>query len=128
MERQDILDAIRRLQDEREDAREEYSDLLKDIIADASRKLANISASAPSMGAHGAQGAVPQLNQAPDMTSGFEIDDEFSDGAGSPAMSYTTPQGSTTTFVAATPVANPYEKDLSGFGDVDDSVDFDDID
>ena len=35
-----VIDAIRKLQDDREDAREEYADLLKDIISDASRKLA----------------------------------------------------------------------------------------
>lgn len=35
-DRQDVIDAIRKLQDDREDAREEYADLLKDIISDAS--------------------------------------------------------------------------------------------
>ena len=57
------------------------------------------------------------------MTSEFEID-EF---VASP-MDYTTPQAAETVVAAATPVASAYEKDLSGFGDADDSFEFEEID
>ena len=79
-----------------------------------------------SAAAHGALSR--SENPAPDMTAGFDIVEDDITVEASPAMSYTTPQGGSTTFVPATPVAAPYEKDLSGFCDVDDSVDFDEID
>lgn len=41
-EKQEVLDAIKKLEDDREDARDEYQDLLKDFISDATRKLAEI--------------------------------------------------------------------------------------
>lgn len=125
-DRQDVIDAIRKLQDDREDAREEYSDLLRDIIADASRKLASIGgdlAAAPATAARAAAPvAQPEVRPA-EVTSEFEID-EF---VASP-MDYTTPQAAETVVAAATPVASAYEKDLSGFGDADDSFEFEEID
>ena len=125
-DRQDVIDAIRKLQDDREDAREEYSDLLRDIIADASRKLASIGgdlAAAPATTARAAAPvAQPEVRPA-EVTSEFEID-EF---VASP-MDYTTPQAAETVVAAATPVASAYEKDLSGFGDADDSFEFEEID
>ncbi len=118
-ERQDVIDAIRKLQDDRELARDEYSDLLKDIIADASRKLASIG---------GAIGTSPRPMvyddmMAADTTSEFEIDEYVEQ-----APVYAAPQTPKTVVAAATPVASPYEKDLSGFGDVDDVIDFEEID
>ena len=41
-DRQDVLDAIRKLEDDREDTREEYADLLRDFIDDATRKLLDL--------------------------------------------------------------------------------------
>ena len=41
-EKQKVLDAIKKLEDDREDAREDYQELLTDFIADATRKLAEI--------------------------------------------------------------------------------------
>ena len=40
-ERQKVLDAIKKLEDDREDVREDYRDLLTDFIGDATRKLAD---------------------------------------------------------------------------------------
>ncbi|MCI8468238.1 MAG: DivIVA domain-containing protein [Eggerthellaceae bacterium] len=127
-DRQDVVDSIRKLQDDREDAREEYSDLLRDIIADASRKLASIGgdlAATPGavpVAATASPVVQPEVISA-DVTSEFEID-EF---VASP-MDYTTPQATETVVAAATPVASAYEKDLSGFGDADDSFEFEEID
>ena len=126
-DRQDVIDAIRKLQDDREDAREEYSDLLRDIIADASRKLASIGGDLAMPAAASASRAASPVVQpevvSAEVTSEFEID-EF---VASP-MDYTTPQASETVVAAATPVASAYEKDLSGFGDADDSFEFEEID
>lgn len=114
-DRQDVVDAIRKLQDDREDAREAYADLLKDIISDASRKLADIGAQAPRTLSSG-------YDAAADLTGDFDIDEYVSPRA------YTAPQAAgASTAVAATPVASAYEKDLSGFGDAD-GFEFEEID
>ena len=46
-ERQKVLDAIKKLEDDREDVREDYRDLLTDFIGDATRKLAEIGGEMP---------------------------------------------------------------------------------
>ena len=109
-DRQDVIDAIRKLQDDREDAREEYADLLKDIISDASRKLADIGANVPAA----ATALDGEYDVVPGLTGNFEIDEYVAPSA------YVTPQAPAAVVAAATPVASPYEKDLSGFGDADD--------
>ena len=116
-EAQDVIDAIRKLQDDREDAREEYADLLKDIIADASRKLADIGANVPAA----ATALDGEYDVVPGLTGNFEIDEYVAPSA------YVTPQAPAAVVAAATPVASPYEKDLSGFGDADD-FEFEEID
>ena len=123
-DRQDVVDAIRKLQDDREDAREEYADLLKDIIADASRKLADIGANVPAAAAV----ADGEYDVAAGLTGNFEIDEYVA------PSSYVTPAAPAVpaaaagiAVAAATPVASPYEKDLSGFGDADD-FEFEEID
>ena len=105
-DRQDVIDAIRKLQDDREDAREEYADLLKDIISDASRKLADIGANVPAA----ATALDGEYDVVPGLTGNFEIDEYVAPSA------YVTPQAPAAVVAAATPVASPYEKDLSGFG------------
>ncbi len=124
-DRQDVIDAIRKLQDDREDAREEYADLLKDIISDASRKLADIGANVPAAAAAAGDG---EYDVAAGLTGNFEIDEYVA------PSSYVTPAAPAApaaaagiAVAAATPVASPYEKDLSGFGDADD-FEFEEID
>ena len=46
-DRQKVMDAIKKLEEDREEAREEYRDLLSDYITDATRKLAEIGEKAP---------------------------------------------------------------------------------
>lgn len=111
-DRQDVVDAIRKLQDDREDAREEYADLLNDIIADANNKLAAIGMGAVPAAAHAYAAPQVEILDAPI--------DEFYDYEEEEPVAYTTPQVATTTVAAAVPVASAYEKDLSGFGDADD--------
>lgn len=132
-QRQDVIDNIKQLEDDREDSREEYQELLRDFIADASRKLAEIGGDAPaanvatSMHARPASAAVaasavvveepvePRNQQAPIRPEG-EV------------AAYTTPQAGATVAVAAMPKPSAVEKDFSGFGDADDEFEFEEID
>ena len=125
-DRQDVIDAIRKLQDDREDAREEYADLLKDIISDASRKLADIGANVPAAAAAAGDG---EYDVAAGLTGNFEIDEYVAPSSYvTPAAPAAAPAASAGIAVAAaTPVASAYEKDLSGFGDADD-FEFEEID
>ena len=123
-EKQKVLDAIKKLEDDREDAREEYRDLLTDFISDATRKLAEIGESAPvpsaaSLHARSASDAA-STGSAPSVQAPINRD-----GAGA----YATPQSVTGAVVApATPRPSAVEKDLSGFGDADDAFEFEEID
>lgn len=120
-DKQDILEAIRRLEDEREDARESYQDMLKDFISDASRKLVDLggSAATPITPSYGAPAASARYEEPV-----VEVQESYSAQV---VNDYLTPQSSDTVVATATPVASSVEKDLSGYGDVDDSS-FDEID
>ncbi len=120
VDRQNVIDSIRRLQDDRETARDAYSVMLKDIITDASRKLASISADSRAVE------PVDFVPAAPGVTNEFEID-EYVSPASRP-VNYTIPQQSNAVVAAEAAVASPYEKDLSGFGDAEDSFEFEDVD
>lgn len=110
-DKQEVLDAIRKLEDDREDAREEYADLLRDLIDDASNKL-NL------LGFDDDIDNIPGIGkEAADFDVVYEED---------VAVEYTTPTTGNAVIETATPVASAYEKDLSGFGDVED--DFEDVD
>ncbi len=108
-DRQDVLDAIRKLEDDREDTREEYADLLREFIDDASRKLNELG--------YDEIDAIPGIG-----ADAGDIDVIYEEDV---AADYSTPSA-TGTIATATPVASAYEKDLSGFGDVED--DFEDVD
>ena len=94
-----------------------YADLLKDIISDASRKLADIGANVPAA----ATALDGEYDVVPGLTGNFEIDEYVAPSA------YVTPQAPAAVVAAATPVASPYEKALSGFGDSYD-FEFEEID
>ena len=115
-DKQDVIDAIRKLEDDREDAREEYQELLTDFINDASRKLAEIGGGLQNTAAPAhytdSTDAMPQV-QAP-------INAE--------PVAYSTPQTGNVAVAAATPMPSAVEKDLSGFGDADDDFTFDELD
>ncbi|WP_165173840.1 DivIVA domain-containing protein [Adlercreutzia sp. ZJ242] len=127
-DKQEVLDSIRKLEDEREDVRDEYADILKDFITDASRKLSDLggmvtASAAVSAAAHY---VTPSQPAALGVQATGEI--ELAEDAPAPApVAYTTPQATDAVVAAATPVASAYEKDLSGFGDADD-FEFEEID
>lgn len=109
-DKQGILDAIRKLEDDREDARVGYADLLRDFIDDASRKLSEL---------------------------GYDDDIESIPGIGRDAgkldivyeetvANYMPAEAVQAVQQAEPPASGPVEKDLSGFGDVEES--FEDVD
>lgn len=110
-DRQDVLDAIRKLEDDREDTRDEYADMLRDFIEDASRKLNDL-------GFDDDIDAIPGIGR-----DAGNLDVIYEEDV---AVDYTTPTTTNQVIATATPVASAYEKDLSGFGDVED--DFEDVD
>lgn len=110
-DRQDVLDAIRKLEDDREDTREEYADILRDFIDDATRKLNDL-------GYDDDIDSIPGIGR-----DAGEIDVIYEEDV---ATEYSTPAPAPAVVEAVTPVASVYEKDLSGFGDVED--DFEDVD
>ena len=129
-DRQKVLDAIKKLEDDREDAREEYRDLLTEFIDDASRRLNELGGSSSYTPATSNHARV------------FEAPSAYDDEAPAPAATatqapisidgsaaYSTPATPGSPVVAAaTPTPSVVEKDLSGFGDVDDDFEFEDID
>lgn len=130
-DKQAVLESIRKLEDDREDVREEYQDILKDFIVDATRKLSEIGGTPP--GAHAQPAAyVPMqaAGYAPAQPVVEMIDsrvDTYDNYASEPVFNYTTPQASEAVIAAAAPVASAIEKDLSGFGDADD-FEFEEVD
>ncbi len=112
-DRQDVLDAIRKLEDDREDTREEYADLLRDFIDDATRKLNDL-------------GYDDDIDNIPGIgRDAGEIDVIYEEDVAPEFNAQATATGAVVVETAA-PVASVFEKDLSGFGDVED--DFEDVD
>lgn len=107
MDKQEVVDAIRKLEDEREDTRTGYADLLRDFIDDATTKLNEL----------GYDDDIDAIPDAGDIGIVYEEDVVEYEGEAEPAAPIV---------ATAEPVASVHEKDLSGFGDVED--DFEDID
>lgn len=111
-DKQEVIDAIHRLEDDREDARENYADILRDFIEDANRKLNDLGFdddidNIPGIGR--SAGSVDVIYESE--TPASFIPAEAGNAIGSNSMP---------------PVSSVIEKDLSGYGDVEDS--FEDVD
>lgn len=106
-EKQRIIDNINELNEARADVRIQYQDLLKEFIASATKRLTEIGGDA---------------NSSPLFVSA-EVADETT-----PTATYTTPTVSSVVSNPATPKPSVASKDLSGFGDADDTFAFDEID
>jgi DivIVA domain-containing protein len=109
-DRQSVLDAIRKLEDDRENARNNYAELLRDFIDDATAKLNEI-------GFDSDVDAIPHVED-------VEVVYVDEDDAVEDVPEFAAPNLADISASAA-PVASVYEKDLSGFGDVEDSFDID---
>lgn len=130
-DRQKVLDAIKKLEDDREDAREEYRALLTEFIEDANRRLNEL-------GGSGSAQQTSSYVRSVDASAAYDDVDEAplkgSTTAQAPinidgSAAYSTPATPGAAVVAAaTPTPSVVEKDLSGFGDVDDDFEFEEID
>ena len=107
-DKQAVIDATRKLEDEREDTREGYADLLRDLIEDATRKLNDLGYDDDIDAIPGIGRDAAQL----DVVYEAEVPTDFIPP--NPDNFSPAPQGSV------------FEKDLSGYGDVED--DFEDVD
>jgi len=122
-EKQKVLDAIKKLEGDREDARAEYQEMLSDFIENASKKLADISDSDITINRpakHGSSRGTSSKAQVP-INSG-------SKPVSATTAAYTTPQTSPVVVSPSTPKPSKVEKDFSGFGDADDTFEFEEID
>lgn len=132
-EKQKVLDAIKKLEDEREGARENYQDLLVDFISDATRKLAEIGGSLPNDDI-AATSAHARIALPVDTVSAPVDQKTVSSSVQVPANkdvenTYTVPQSASEAVVTpAVPKPSVVEKDFSGFGETDDAFEFEDLD
>lgn len=130
-DKQKVLDAIKKLEDEREVARIQYKDMLTDFVNDATRKLADIEDAAPSKGnkpvksAHAAPASSNSSNGDKTVKSHAAVQTPVKhEGMGY----YATPQPTGTMVAPATPKPSTVEKDFSGFGEADAAFDFEELD
>lgn len=124
-EKQKVIDATKKLEDEREATRDGYKELLTDFISDATKKLADLGASAPKSVSADATASVPVQTEDAGSTGRASVQAPIKREG---TASYTTPQSSGATVAAATPNPTTVEKDLSGFGDADVMFEFDELD
>jgi cell division initiation protein len=127
-ERQAVSDEIDELEDERDSVREDYQEMLKNFISDATLKLAGIEDDKPARSAHArvtpssaSSSAPAKAKEKPNYQVPVNNEPKFDTSSFSAAASQPV-------VVAATPVPVESEKDFSGFGDVDDDFGFDDLD
>ena len=114
-----VIEDIRKLETDREEARARYSDMLNEFIASSEGILSELEA-------HARRGSMRGMYSANSEEEG-EDTSEFEEVSESVTATYTTP----TTGGAPAPVAptpSKVEKDFSGFGDTDDGFDVDDLD
>ena len=118
-EKSRVIEEIRKLEADREDARARFSDMLNEFIASSEGILGDLDAHARRGSMRGMYSA---MSPDEDVTSEFEeiVPDSVT-------ATYTTPtSGGAPAPVAPTP--SKVEKDFSGFGDTDDGFDVDDLD
>lgn len=130
-EKQKVLDQISELNESREAIRAHYQDMLKDFIGSATKRLSEIGGEVTS------DFEMPKDFHTPkhgtlSSSSSSESSDLTSDRAkwepSSMTATYTTPTVSSVVSAPATPKPSAPSKDLSGYGDADDSFVFDDLD
>ena len=111
-DKQGVVDDIHKLEDDREETREGYADLLRDFIEDASRKLNEL-------GYDDDIDSIPGIGR-----DAGQVDVVYDEAA---AVNYIPAEAAEqVTAAPVAPLAPGIEKDLSGFGDVED--DFEDVD
>ena len=128
---QQVFDEIKSLESDREKVRDDFQELLKDFIGDATRKLADIGeippSRVPSAGhARVDAGQLPERSQSSDRYDSANQVPIRQETLLSTA--YATPQSDDVVVAPAALNSTVVEKDLSGFGDTDDRFEFEDVD
>ncbi len=124
-EKQRVLEQIKKLEDDREAARDRFTDMLSDFIGSSQDILSDLQAGKAGA-ARGSHIISSSRTLTPPVSSGA---DAYGYAGESTAAAYTTPTVSSAAVVTpATPKATNVEKDFSGFGDTDDGFEFDDVD
>lgn len=114
-EKQRVIDHINELNESREQTREEYQEMLKDFISTATKRLSEIG------------GDIPTFTSIPSESTSYEPEVSKWIPTSSTAT-YTTPTMSSVVSAPATPKPSMSSKDLTGYGDADDTFTFDEID
>lgn len=126
-EKQRVLGQIKKLEDDREAARDRFMDMLNDFIGNSQDILSDLQAGkAGNRGGH----VLPAGRPSPTFNaeSGATASNPYVAGD-SETAAYTTPKVSSSAVVSpVTPKPSQVEKDFSGFGDTDDGFEFDDVD
>ncbi len=129
-EKQRVLDQIKKLEDDREAARDRFSDMLTDFIGNSQDILSDLQA-----GKAGGNRASHVLTAPRKVMTALAPAPAPAPAAPVPSTpeevvaTYTTPNVTSSSVVApAAPKPSKVEKDFSGFGDTDDGFEFDDVD
>lgn len=125
-EKQRVIDSINELNESRAEIRIEYQEMLKEFISSTTKRLAEI----------GGDTTMPPMfvsaevveEQPTFSASGASYASAASSWSPSPTATYTTPTVSSVVSTPATPKPSVASKDLSGYGDADDTFAFDEID
>lgn len=118
VEKQKVVDRISELNASRESVREQYQDLLKEFIGSATKRLTEIGGD-----------ITEDLSLPTPSTSDIGWSSTAAQWTPSPSTAtYTTPTVSPVVSAPATPKPSQASKDLSGYGDADDSFSFDEVD
>lgn len=128
-EKQKVLDQITELNESREAIRAHYQDMLKDFIGSATKRLSEIGGEVTSDFEMPKEYRAPKHGVSTSGAADSEPAPEHSKWEPSPmTATYTTPTVSSVVSAPATPKPSAPSKDLSGYGDADDSFVFDDLD
>ncbi len=127
-EKQKVIDHINELSSSREQVREQYQDMLKEFIGNATQRLAEIGGEVTA----GIEIPAELLEIAPHDLSVEPVVDapiaEKKEEKDASVATYTTPTVTPVVSAPAMPKPSQASKDFSGYGDADDSFSFDDVD
>lgn len=121
-----VIDATKKLENDREKARQDYKEFLSDLINDATGRLAEIGEMAPSSSSSISAHAVNSYPRK-SISAYREEEPAPKQSFGHARPSYASQSTGTVTPAPAAPIPASYEKDLSGFGDAEDGFEFDEV-
>lgn len=124
-EKQRVLDQIAKLENDRENSRDQFVDMLSEFIANSQDILSDLQAGRGSRG-RGSH-TLPSARSIAMPTAAADYAPESVSPAAM-AATYTTPTVSPIVVAPTTPRPAASEKDFSGFGDTDDGFELDDVD